>query len=148
MAIYKRGGVWWFNFVYAGRRIQKPAKTTSKTVAKLAEKDYRGMLERVHAGMPAKKREDRVRSIGEIVREYLSDFDINHRPRTVQINRSALTHVTRLLGGMHCRISVNSRFANIYACGSMKGCVVALSISSWGHLAGRLDRSGRYCGPR
>lgn len=99
MAVYKRGGVYWFSFIYAGKRVQRPAKTTSKTVAKLAEKDYRDMLERVHAGMPAQKQKDRVRPVREIVRQYLEHFDVNHRERTVAINKSCLTHVTRLLGG-------------------------------------------------
>src|SRR5689334_3426262 len=99
MAVYKRGGVYWFNFIYPGKRIQKSAKTTSKTVAKIAERDYRDMLERVHAGMPAEKRNDRVKRVGEIVQQYLELFDINHRERTVAINKSCLRHVTRLLGG-------------------------------------------------
>jgi integrase len=99
MAVYKRGGVYWFNFIYAGKRIQKSAKSRSKTVAKLAEKDYRDMLERVHAGIPAERRADRVRSVAEITRDYLEHFDINHRERTVAINTSCLKHVTRLLGG-------------------------------------------------
>ena len=98
MAVYKRGGVYWFNFIYAGKRIQKSAKSRSKTVAKLAEKDYRDMLERVHAGIPAERRGDRVRSVAEITRDYLEHFDINHRERTVAINKSCLKHVTRLLG--------------------------------------------------
>ena len=100
MAVYKRGGVYWFNFIYAGKRIQKSAKTKSKTVAKEAEQDYRKRLERVHAGMPAEKRQDRLRTVSEMVRGYLENFDINHRERTVAINRSCLTHVTRLLGGL------------------------------------------------
>jgi integrase len=100
MAVYKRGGVYWFNFIYAGRRIQKSAKTKSKTVAREAETDYRKRLERVHAGMPAEKRSDRVRTISELVRDYLEDFDINHRQRTVAINKSCLTHATRLIGGL------------------------------------------------
>jgi len=36
MAVYKRGGVYWFNFIYADKPIQKSAKSRSKTVAKLA----------------------------------------------------------------------------------------------------------------
>jgi integrase len=100
MAVYKRGGVYWFNFIYAGRRVQKSAKTKSKTVAKQAESDYRKQLERVHAGMPAEKRRDRVRTISEVVRDYLENFDINHRQRTVAINKSCLTHATRLIGGL------------------------------------------------
>ena len=100
MAVYKRGGVYWFSFVYASKRVQKSAKTTSKTVAREAEKSYRDRLERVHAGMPAEKRRDRIRSVSEVVRGYLEHFDINHRDRTVAINKSCLTHVTRLLGGI------------------------------------------------
>jgi integrase len=99
MAVYKRGGVYWFSFVYAGKRVQKSAKTTSKTVAREAEKNYRDRLERILAGIPAEKSQDRIRSIAEIVRGYLEHFDINHRERTVAINKSCLNHVTRLLGG-------------------------------------------------
>jgi integrase len=100
MAVYKRGGVYWFNFIYAGKRIQKSAKTKSKTVAREAETDYRKRLERVHAGMPAEKSSNRVRTVSEIVRDYLEGFDVNHRKRTVEINESCLTHVTRLIGGL------------------------------------------------
>jgi integrase len=100
MAVYKRGGVYWFSFIYASKRIQKSAKTTSKTVARVGEKNYRDRLERVHAGSPAEKRQDRIRSVAEVVRDYLEYFNINHRDRTVAINKSCLSHVIRLLGGM------------------------------------------------
>jgi integrase len=100
MAVYKRGGVYWFNFIYAGRRIQKSAKTKSKTVAKEAESGYRKQLERVHAGMPAEKRSNRVRTVSEMVCDYLENFDINHRQRTVAINKSCLSHPIRLIGGL------------------------------------------------
>ena len=33
MAVYKRGGVWWYEFVYAEKRIRESAKTSRKTVA-------------------------------------------------------------------------------------------------------------------
>lgn len=38
MAIYKRGGVYWYEFVYAGQRIRESAKTSKKTIAIEAEK--------------------------------------------------------------------------------------------------------------
>ena len=38
MAIYKRGGVWWFEFSFQGQRIRESAHTTSKTIAKEAER--------------------------------------------------------------------------------------------------------------
>jgi hypothetical protein len=92
--------VYWFSFIYSGKRIQKSAKTTSKTVAREAEKDYRGKLERVNAGMPSERRGDRIRVVSEVVREYLEHFDVNHRERTVAINKSCLSHIVRLLGRM------------------------------------------------
>ena len=37
MAVFKRGGVWWYKFYFAGQFIRESAKSTSKTVAKDAE---------------------------------------------------------------------------------------------------------------
>ena len=31
MAVYKRGGIWWYSFIYAGKRVQESAKTSRKT---------------------------------------------------------------------------------------------------------------------
>ena len=45
MAVFKRGKVWWYEFVFAGRRIRESVKTHSKTVAKLAEQKRRRELE-------------------------------------------------------------------------------------------------------
>ena len=33
MGVYKRGDTWWYEFVYAGKRIRETAKTTRKNVA-------------------------------------------------------------------------------------------------------------------
>ena len=34
MAIYKRGGQYWYEFVFEGRRIRRPAKTRSRKAAR------------------------------------------------------------------------------------------------------------------
>jgi integrase len=36
MALYKRGGVWWYEFVFGGQRIRRSTKTGNKEVAKRA----------------------------------------------------------------------------------------------------------------
>jgi len=41
MAVYKRGGVWWYSFIYAGKRVQESAKTSRKTLAVEAERRFR-----------------------------------------------------------------------------------------------------------
>jgi len=57
MAVYKRCDVYWYEFIFAGKRIRESAKTGSKTVAKEAEKD--------------RPRENRIRSVNDVVRPYL-----------------------------------------------------------------------------
>jgi integrase len=45
MSVYKRGGTWWFKFRFGGQVIRESAKTTSKTVAREAERARRRHLE-------------------------------------------------------------------------------------------------------
>ena len=33
MAVFKRGNVWWYEFIFAERRIRESAKTSRKTIA-------------------------------------------------------------------------------------------------------------------
>ena len=41
MALFKRGGVWWYKFYFAGQPIRESSKSMSKTVAKNAEQQRR-----------------------------------------------------------------------------------------------------------
>lgn len=45
MSVYRRGKVWWFKFRFQGQQIRESAKTTSKTVAREAERARRRELE-------------------------------------------------------------------------------------------------------
>jgi hypothetical protein len=45
MSIFKRGDVYWYHFLFAGRHIQESTKTHSKTLAKAAEQKRRRELE-------------------------------------------------------------------------------------------------------
>ena len=42
MSLSKRGKYWWYEFWFAGRRIQESSKSASKSIAKLAEQKRRG----------------------------------------------------------------------------------------------------------
>jgi len=46
MSIFKRGDVYWYHFLFAGRHIQESTKTHSKTLAKAAEQKRRRELKR------------------------------------------------------------------------------------------------------
>ena len=45
MGVYKRGGVYWYEFSFQGQRIRESAKTSSKTIARDAERQRRRELE-------------------------------------------------------------------------------------------------------
>jgi hypothetical protein len=53
MSLYKRGGIWWYEFVIVGKRVRKSSHSSKKTIARQAMDQYRDSLERALAGMPA-----------------------------------------------------------------------------------------------
>ena len=95
MALFKRGEVWWYEFLFARRRVRESAKTSSKTVAKQAEKNRRRELERGFNGVDD-NREDRVRSIKEIAATYLEQYRLRHKSGVFATY--ALGHVARHIG--------------------------------------------------
>jgi integrase len=54
MAIYKRGGIYWFHFIFGGRHIQKSTKTKSKAAAREIESAYRVKLAKGEVGIEEK----------------------------------------------------------------------------------------------
>lgn len=98
MAVFKRGDVWWFEFIFAGKRFRESAQTGRKTVAKEAEANRRAELERTLAGMPVEKRENRILSVGEIVGRYRDNYPLTHRPSSVAFSRKRLAWVERHMG--------------------------------------------------
>ena len=77
MATYQRGKYWWYRFRFAGERIDEPTKSTSRTVAKEAERQHRRALE---AGYNKFKevRQNRVRILKEIIDEYLTGYRLRY----------------------------------------------------------------------
>jgi integrase len=95
MAPFKRGGVWWYKFYFAGQLIRESSKSTSKTVAKNAEQERRRELE---AGFNNLKdvRQQRIRSLEDIIDEYLVGYRLRYR--SASFAEYALGHVSRILG--------------------------------------------------
>jgi hypothetical protein len=95
MAPFKRGGVWWYKFYFAGQLIRESSKSTSKTVAKNAAQERRRELE---AGFNNIKdvRQQRIRSLEDIIDEYLVGYRLRYRSATFA--EHALGHVSRFLG--------------------------------------------------
>jgi integrase len=95
MALFRRGEIWWYEFLFARRRVRESAKTTSKTVAKQAEKNRRRELENGFNGIQD-NRDERVRSIKELGTAYLADYRLRHKSGVFA--DYAIRHITRLLG--------------------------------------------------
>jgi integrase len=100
MAVYKRGEFYWYEFIFMGRRVRESAKTASKTVAKEAESSHRRALEKTLAGLPSEKREDRIKSVADLVKPYLDAYELGHREKSILFAKGRLSHVKRLLGGV------------------------------------------------
>jgi integrase len=98
MAVYKRGGTWWYEFIFAGKRVRESAKTSRKTIAFEAERQRKLELERTLAGMPVEKRTNRINSVSDVVKPYQEHYGVNHREQSVLFCEGRLAHVTRLLG--------------------------------------------------
>ena len=95
MAVFKRGGVWWYKFYFAGQFIRESSKSSSKTVAKEAENQRRRELEQGFHNL-REKRENRIRQLQDVAEEYLADYKL--RFRGVTFAEYAIGHVVRHLG--------------------------------------------------
>jgi integrase len=98
MALYKRGPIWWFEFIFAGKRIRESAKTSRKTVAIESERQRRLDLEKMLTGMPVEQRGNRIRSVSDMTKPYEEHYSLNHREQSALFSRGRLAHINRLLG--------------------------------------------------
>jgi integrase len=95
LAVYKRGNTWWYHFIYAGRRIQESAKTSSKTIARQAEKKRLRELEEGFNAISDRRR-DHVRTLADMAIGYLKEYRLKHK--SVTFAEYAVGHVLRHLG--------------------------------------------------
>ena len=109
MSLIKRGKIWSYEFVFAGRRIRESAKTTSKTVAKLAEQQRRRELEKGFNGIED-NRDDRIRSVAELASEYLEEYRLRHKAFTFaeSFSSSVLTLINSKLRMSNLRAVVTN----------------------------------------
>lgn len=100
MAVYKRGGTWWYEFIFAGERVRESAKTSKKTIAIEAEKDHRRRLERANAGMPTEQKEQRIRTVAAVLKDYAATYRVSHRRNSNVIVENRSKHVLKALGSL------------------------------------------------
>jgi hypothetical protein len=96
VSLIRRGKIWWYEFWFAGQRIQESSRSTSKTVARAAEQKRRRELEEGFNNVDD-HRHERVRTVREVGEEYLASYRLRN-PRSAVYAGYAVRHVQRLLG--------------------------------------------------
>src|SRR5665213_1948623 len=92
----KQSRHWWYEFVFAGKRIRECTESTRKTIAQDAEKNRRLELERSFNAVED-RRHERIRSVSEVADQFFEDYKVRN-PRSETFADYALGHVKRLLG--------------------------------------------------
>lgn len=97
MCVFQRGDVWWFQFFFAGKRIQESTKSTSKTIALAAEKQRRRELEDEYNGVaPAESKIQRVRLLADVAADFLDAYMV--RVKSPSFGKYCVLHLTKYLG--------------------------------------------------
>jgi integrase len=96
MSLIRRGTIWWYEFWFAGQRIQESSRSASKTVARAAEQKRRRELEEGFNNFED-LRQERVRTVREMGEAYLASYKLRN-PQSAVFAAYALRHVQRLLG--------------------------------------------------
>lgn len=93
--LYRRGGKWWFKFRFAGRLFREPAKTTTKKLARDAERKRRVQLEEGYHGL---KKRHAPQTFKAASAAWLEMKQPTVAPKTHRIDKTHLTHILPVLG--------------------------------------------------
>jgi integrase len=96
MSLFCRGDVWWYEFWFAGRRIQESSKSPSKTIARNSEQKRRRELEEGFNNFTDTRRE-RVRTFSDMADEFFNGYKLR-LPNSAVFADYAIDHLKRLLG--------------------------------------------------
>jgi integrase len=75
MSLYKRGGVWWYGFIFNGQRIQRSSKVENRREAENIEKAAWTQLARGEVGIEDKPK-PKIRTVGELLDSLRADYEL------------------------------------------------------------------------
>jgi integrase len=122
----RQSAVWWYNFMFAGKRIQESSKSRKKTVAKDAEKNRRAELEKGFNAIED-NRAARIQTISEMAEAYLASYRLRN-PRSATFAEFALGHIKRHIGGL-MRVDVSGEAVESYQTARLKEKAAPKSIN-------------------
>ena len=100
MSVFKRGRIWWYKFYFANNLVRESAKTSSKTLAKEAEKQRRRELEEGYNGLSGEDRTKRVLTLSQAADELLGDYPLRRKASSVRYLKQRIAHLKAHMGGM------------------------------------------------
>ncbi len=100
MSVFKRGRVWWYKFYFANKLIRQSAMTSSKTLAKEAEKQRRRELEEGYNGLAGEDRTKRVQNFSQAADGLLRDYRLRRAENSVRYLKQRLAHLNAHMGDM------------------------------------------------
>jgi len=92
MSLFRRGDVWWYEFWFAGRRIQESSKSPSKTIARTAEQKRKHELEEGFNNS-TDTRHERVRTFSDVAGEFFNGYKLR-LPDSAVFAKYAIDHLT------------------------------------------------------
>ena len=93
--LYRRGGKWWFKFRFAGRLFREAAKSSSKALARDAERKRRLQLEQGYHGL---KKRQAPQTLKTAAAAWLEMKQPTVAAKTHRIEKTHLTHILPVLG--------------------------------------------------
>ena len=96
MSLFRRSDIWWYEFWFAGRRIQESSKSPSKTIARTAEQNRRRELEQGFNNF-TDVRHERIRTLSEVADEFFNGYKLR-LPDSAVFANYAIEHLKRLVG--------------------------------------------------
>lgn len=96
MATFRRGKVYWFEFVFAGQRIRESSKSRSKSVAIAAERQRRRELEEGFNNIRRGRKRPLLFSVA--AREHLDVKKAEVKPSTLRIESKNIDHLMPFFG--------------------------------------------------
>jgi integrase len=99
MSVYKRGDTWWYKFWFANKLIRESAKTSSKTLAREAERNRRRDLEKGYNGLATEERSRRVLTFAEAAAPFFANYQLRHPPSSISYMKYCIAHLSEHLNG-------------------------------------------------
>jgi integrase len=94
--LYRRGQIWWYEFLFMGQRVRESSHSPSRTVARDAERQRRRDLEESVNGLRDKRRRPLLFSVA--AREYLEWKKGEVKPSTHRIESKSIDHLSPVFG--------------------------------------------------